>query len=122
MNLARISDDDHLIPEDADLNNYTTPGVYRASTAAIAGSLANGPVYSSAGFRLMVSANSHSSTGVIQMAFYNTTGNYVYYRIMNNSGTWSPWANLMKNVLSAQEYGTSLPTAGTKGRIFFKKA
>ena len=120
--LGRIDSDEDLIASGDDLNNYTTPGVYRASTAAIAGSLANGPVYSSAGFRLMVSANSHASTGVIQMAFYNTTSNYVYYRIQNNSGTWSPWANLMKNVLSVQEYGTSLPTAGTKGRIFFKKA
>lgn len=121
LNLNYITDNEHMMANGDDLNNYTTPGVYRAGSASVAGSLVNAPPYTSSGFRLIVSGNS-STAGVIQFAFFNTTNNYSYYRVQSSTGAWGSWANIMKNVLTSQEYGTSLPTAGTKGRIFFKKA
>ena len=121
LNLNYITDDEHMIASGDNLNDYITAGVYTAGTASVTGSLVNGPPYTKSGFRLIVSRNS-SPVGVIQFAFHNTTNNYSFYRVQTSSGTWSEWANLMKNVLTPQEYGTSLPAAGTKGRIFFKKA
>ena len=120
LNLDYILDDEHMISSGDDLNTYLTPGVYRCNSSSISQSLLNGSPYTGAGFRLIVSGNS-STTGIIQIAFYNATSNYVYYRIQNNSGTWSEWANLMKNVLSAREYGSSFPSSAVKGQVFFKK-
>jgi hypothetical protein len=37
------------------------------------------------------------------------------------SAAWKPWIRNMTAVLYESDYGTSLPAAGTKGRIFFKK-
>lgn len=121
LNLNYITDDEHTIASGDDLNDYITAGVYRAGSASVAESLVNAPPYTKSGFRLIVSGNS-STAGVIQFAFFNTTNNYSYYRVQSSTGAWGSWVNIMKNVLTSQEYGTSLPTAGTKGRIFFKKA
>ena len=120
LSLDYVLDSDYMISSGDDLNTYLTPGVYRCNSSAISQSLVNGSPYTGSGFRLIVSGNS-STTGIIQIAFYNATSNYVYYRIQSNSGTWSEWANLMKNVLSAREYGSSFPANAVKGQVFFKK-
>lgn len=91
LNLAAIEDDAHKIPENSDLNDYTTPGAYCCTTSAIAATLANGPSYTGAGFRLVVSATS-TVGGIVQFAIFNTTGNpRIFWRIRNNNGTWSDW-------------------------------
>lgn len=91
LNLAAIEDDAHTISSNADLNNYVTPGAYRCATATIAATLANGPSYTGAGFRLIVSSTS-SDGGIVHFAIFNTTGNpRIFWRIRNSSGTWSEW-------------------------------
>lgn len=72
LNLLNITDNDHKVPEGADLNTYTTPGVYRIATAAISASLVNAPSYTSAGGRLIVSGLS-GTADVSQFIVYNTT-------------------------------------------------
>jgi hypothetical protein len=44
----------------------------------------------------------------------------VSYILSRKSGEFS-WTRILTNVLSEKDYGTTLPTAGTPGRIFFKK-
>lgn len=91
LNLDYITDDEYIVPDGADLNDYTTPGVYRISTASISASLVNGPAYNSSGGRLMVSATSTAHTGVIQMIVFNSTGGQIHYRIRSGDGTWGGW-------------------------------
>ena len=49
---------------------------------------------------------------------YGYTATRAYYA---NTG-WKPWNMSLTTILNEYSYGTTLPTAGTKGRIFFKKA
>lgn len=90
LNLQQITDDEHLVPESADLNNYTTVGAYRIATAAIAVSLANTPPNTSVGGRLIVSGMSGTS-GVVQILIFNTTNIQMWIRVQNYLGTWGEW-------------------------------
>lgn len=102
LSLAKIADDDttHLIPEGADLNDYITPGAFRCQTSAIAASLSNAPGYTSAGFRLIVSATSTNS-GTIQVAVFNSGVGRLWFRIRTADSTWGDWRHIMtdSNVL-----------------------
>lgn len=56
---------------------------------------------------------------------YNTTN--MYFRSGRNATSvesiaWSTWKKILTEVLPNDSYGTSLPAAGTPGRIFFLKA
>ena len=62
----------------------------------------------------------NSTTYGFQLAIVNG-GNRMFQRRLSN-GTLYDWTTILPSVMSSSEYGTSLPTAGTKGRIFFKKA
>ena len=122
LNLNAITDSDHTISEGDDLNSYTTPGAYRCASAAIAKSLSNMTPYKSAGFRLIVSAlSTEQEKCCFQFAFFNAGQSRFYYRHCSSSGAWQPWTRIVTNILTDEEYGTTLPSDTTKGRVFFKK-
>lgn len=70
--------------------------------------------------RALIFNYSISSTYGFQLAFQGG-GARMYHRNISN-GTLTAWKTVLASVMNSAEYGTSLPTAGTKGRIFFKKA
>lgn len=76
-----------------DLNDYYTPGTYRAATAAIAASLYNCPTTS--GFRLeVVSTISAASSGYQLQRLYpnNSEGEFFMRRRLSaSSGNWADW-------------------------------
>ena len=58
----------------------------------------------------------------LQIAFpYNLAGPAVAVR-QSNGGTWKAWTRIDNHApLTNDQYGTTLPAAGTAGRLFFKK-
>lgn len=76
-----------------DLNDYYTPGTYRAATAAIAGSLLNCPT--SSGFRLeVVSTIAAAASGYQIQRLYpnNSDGEFFMRRRLGAaSGNWGDW-------------------------------
>lgn len=90
MNLAYVNNSELKIPSNADLNNYTTPGVYRIDSSDIMATITNRPPYTSAGARLIVSALSLSPS-ITQTIIFNSTYGYAFHRVKNNSGTWGNW-------------------------------
>ena len=76
-----------------DLNNYYTPGTYRAATGSIAASLFNCPTVS--GFRLeVVSTISAASSGYqIQRLYPNNSDGefFMRRRLSASSGDWGSW-------------------------------
>lgn len=83
----------NTISSNDDLNDYHTPGTYRASTAAIAGTLLNCPT--SSGFRLeVVSTISAASSGYQIQRLYpnNSEGEFFMRRRLGaSSGNWGDW-------------------------------
>lgn len=75
------------IPSNADLNTYTTPGVYIAGGSSVANSLIN-PPFTSSGFKLIV-IDGYISGRVIQFAVGN--GNNWWHRYYSGS-SWTEWA------------------------------
>ena len=114
LNLLNITDNDHKVPEGADLNTYTTPGAYRIATAAISASLVNAPTYTSTGGRLIVSGMS-GTAGVFQFIVYNTTNLQMWARVQNNSGTWGSWFKIYTqyNTIPIENGGTGATDAPT---------
>lgn len=103
LTLAAIEDDAHTIPEHADLNEYTTIGAYRCSTAAIAATLENVPPYTLSGFRLIVSTTSRGD-GFVQIAIYNTpSSDRIYWRIRNHNEVWSSWYRVVGHTVGLSE-------------------
>lgn len=120
LNLKCVTDNAHQIVNNDDLNNFTNVGVYRCHTAAIAKSLSNAPLYQGSGFNLIVQDTS-TAVGKLQIAIFNSAVVRIWMRVYTSNNEWGEWSQLLTNVLSVTDYGTSLPTAGTAGRIFFKK-
>lgn len=82
------------IPASADLNTYTTPGIYRSESASISGTLSNSP-FTNGGFKLIV-----ENTGTEDMLCQIVHGNYnppkMYVRIRSTaSGSWSAWREII---------------------------
>lgn len=103
LTLAAIVDDAHTIPEHADLNEYTTIGAYRCSTAAIAATLENAPTYTLSGFRLIVSVTSREE-GLMQTAIFNTpSSDRIYWRIRNHNDAWSSWYRVVGHTVGLNE-------------------
>ena len=94
LNLNHITDSDYYVNSGDDLDNYTTPGAYRIPTGTIAASLVNGPVYGSAGGRLIVTATSTGSTGLFQLIIFNTSNYQIWYRIRTDASVWGKWQSL----------------------------
>lgn len=109
----------YTITSGDNLNDYITPGAYIAPTTSIAASLTNAPPYTATGFRLIVSYNSHS-TSTVQFAIFNAANPYIYFRMRTGASAWNNWVKVLTTPLSPYEYGTTLPTSGTAGQIFFK--
>lgn len=96
LNLAHVpdGDTDHLIPENADLNDYITPGAYRCATSAIAKTLSNMTSYVSAGFRLIVSGTS-TGNGSVQFIIFNSGVGRLWFRIRTGIDTWGDWRHII---------------------------
>lgn len=77
------------IPENADLNSYTTPGVYRCRASSIAATLSNSPV-SNAPFRLEVRALNIDNR-LIQTVYTNDLAAVFYQRIFTGNWTTAIW-------------------------------
>lgn len=80
------------IPQNADLNTYTTPGVYDCADAATAGTVQNTPVTAGA-FKLIVLYNG-SQNALIQMMY---SAAMLYFRsggLSSGAPAFSAWAGL----------------------------
>ena len=117
--IIRIDPDDStgkIIPENADLNTYTTPGFYFCANSATAATLSNSPV-TSAGFSLVVLAK--STTYQTQLI---NSGGYLYFRQRSSNG-WSAWYstalleinNTFKGVLRVQQENSN--TSNTQSLV-----
>lgn len=106
------------LPENADFNTYITPGQWGSSTWALSNTLKNCPYVTAGSLTVYYS---DTSTREIHQIWESRDGR-VFTRYSSNSGsTWSSWKEYLTNILSSDMYGTTLPTAGKAGRIFFKK-
>ena len=116
----KMSSTGTAIPSSANLNTYMTPGIYSSASGTVSGTLTNSPI-TSTGFKLIVEYGYSGSSRIIQTAYgTSTVSPSIYYRFFANN-TWSSWARPLFNILNSSDYGTSLPTTATEGRIFFKK-
>lgn len=77
------------IPENADLNDYTEPGVYYSQNAALTNTLKNVPDGVVAGFRLEVKTVS-ATRWIKQILYLNNTLQYFFIRGLEN-GTVHAW-------------------------------
>lgn len=78
------------IPQNADLNDYIEPGIYRSAGSSVTSTLDNLPGGFSAGFRLEVKAI--SSTNFIKQIIYPDDGpNQVFYIRQYDNGPWYDW-------------------------------
>lgn len=89
------------IPENSDLNSYTTLGVYKSANTTVSATLVNIPSGLTGGFKLIVN-KSHSNSGTIQTILSTTTNikPTVYWRVCWD-GTWGNWVPNLENA-----YGT----------------
>lgn len=92
-----------LIPNNSDLNDYTTPGQYYVSTAANSKTIENCP-YTLSGFKLTVEKT--SSDGHILQTLKAVNAKYIYYRTAADSN-FNDWLTPVTNAdlpLSAKTY------------------
>lgn len=78
------------IPENSDLNDYTTPGQYLTASASISQTIKNTP-YKSSGFKLSVEKLSVESHIMQTIKGVNATG--IYIRVSDGS-SWKGWGTL----------------------------
>lgn len=87
-----------IIPTNANLNNYTTAGVYYCANSATSQSLSNSPYTQgiwtgSTGFRMEVIITTGTGYGVQKIITHNPN-TMVFYRTLNN-GTFNSWHHEM---------------------------
>lgn len=84
------------IPNESNLNDYTTPGTYYVNTSANAKTIENSPTTSS-GYKLTVELG-YQSNRLIQRAEYVDSARVVVWeRVSTTSGdTWKDWIKLVK--------------------------
>ena len=80
------------IPENSDLNSFTTSGLYISKNSTISGSLINAPL-KTRGFKLIV-LDGYTSTIKSQLVI--TSLSSIFYRTYA-SGNWTEWVDLTKN-------------------------
>lgn len=85
------------ITENADLNDYTTPGIYQCPTTSIAGTLTNSPVSATNTFRLEVKTINASNR--FMQTIYPLSGSEYYVRKYTSSG-WQPWYKFAGEVVT----------------------
>ena len=81
------------IPDNADLNTYTTPGNYYSPGSTNSATHINPPMTNS-GYKLIVE-KSYTSKTIFQYA--KAQSNLIYYRVYNDSGVWSDWNIIISN-------------------------
>lgn len=77
------------IPANADLNDYSTPGLYYALVAN-APTIANTP-YTATGLRLVVWKNTPAGSAVFQFMYPTSRSRLEFYRRVYEGGSWSAW-------------------------------
>lgn len=93
LNIDHITDNAFVVASGANLNNYTTPGVYKIISAAVAKTLVNCP-YDAAG-RLIVSAAA-ATESVIQIGIFNNAARYqVWFRLQTSDCIWGEWTRIL---------------------------
>ena len=85
------------ITENADLNDYTTPGIYQCPTTTIAGTLTNSPVSATNTFRMEV--KTLNTSAVLMQTVYPLGGTEFYIRKYRSSG-WQPWYKFAGEVVT----------------------
>lgn len=78
------------IASNADLNSYTTPGVYNC-TPSVAASLSHCPTNQSLRLEVKNFASASSYVQTIITPENTTSGEVVVYRRLMLSGAWKPW-------------------------------
>lgn len=78
-----------------DLNDYKTPGIYRATSSGVTATLLNMPEIFSSGFTMLVF--NMSITANIQVIF---AGDKIYMRFSNTSG-WQTWFKYSGTIISS---------------------
>lgn len=110
-----LSDNGTAISSNGNLDDYTTAGIYYA-TATVAASLSNCPT--TIGFKLVVEQG-YNASRYVQTIYTGNKNSPIYFRKYTSG--WGIWMSPLTNILDSSNYGDSLPSAGTAGRIFFKK-
>lgn len=106
-----------------DLDNYYKTGVYFFSSANAPSHIPRG----SNGWLIVLNAtqaDGNASTTYLKQLWLRggTPGsNDSQMWVRTYYDGWGSWVKILTAVLTGNEYGTTLPAAGTKGRIFFKK-
>jgi len=90
-----------LLPENVDLDEYTTPGVWRISTAARAQTVTHCP--STLAGTLTIIHGSSAATVIQTYMMSSVTADREYRRMLTSGGTWSDWVQI-----SPTEYIASL--------------
>lgn len=125
------------IPSGSNLNNYVKIGNYACSSNATAKTLSNVPPNCTQAFKLEIfdaigsgyeKIDTSKSQYVYLIQRLETINGAIWERTVTQSAktvNYGNWANVFSGnapvILSTNQYGTALPTAGTQGRLFFKK-
>lgn len=111
------------IPSGSDLNDYRMPGFYKS--AYYTNEIENRPPNISGAFELTVTSISPGNNTYCTQLIKDHCNNNYYIRTQCNweePWYWTAWTQIAsKELIEGEDYGTQLPTAGTKGRIFYKK-
>ena len=81
-----------VIPQNSDLNNYTTPGVFYSQTGTISATLSNTPV-TNAAFKMIVEYL-HNTSRIRQTIYVNNTTSDTYVRTFSSSQSWGEWMKM----------------------------
>ena len=80
-----------VIPNNSDINTYTTPGVYAVASDASASTMTNMPRNASGKLIVMVRGN---NSAYLQQKYITTSDIYIEYVRNYNVGTWTAWERL----------------------------
>lgn len=86
-----------IIPQRANLNDYTAPGQYKTESAAISNTVTNTP-YTASGFKLTVEYL--SVTSHIMQTLKSVNASYAYFRtgdFSNGTWNWRTWISVLTN-------------------------
>lgn len=123
-NLYGIPKTQNVTDSGEDLDNYTTTGVYFFASSYTPTNIPGG---SNGWLVVLNQTQADSSSAYVKQIWLragtpNSNDYHMWVRTKYTSGgDWGNWYKILTNVLTSNEYGTALPTAGTKGRIFLKK-
>lgn len=95
-----------VIPNNADLNTYITPGTYYIASSAGSKTLQNCP-YTESGFKLLVE-QTYSANYKRQIAWFGSGTSTIYVRCTSTNGeTWNDWTNIVVKTTAGSITGTT---------------